>query len=307
MNTELKITLAPFALAVALSGSAMADELPRHQAPAPLWTGFYLGLNAGYLWSGSPNTWVSTLPFINPVLAGTGAATVAEIVATSAARGSTAIIPISLDGFIGGGQIGYNWQFGGNFVAGVEADIQGVAGGANSANAVSASPLPPTPLVWLTSLSTHKSVDYLGTVRGRLGWLIAPTLLAYGAGGLAYGGVTTNFSVFQKIPGADPPEPPPLIGGRPFADTLFGWTAGGGVEWLFLPNWSAKAEYLYYDLGGAAVYASMPFVAPDPNGGLAFINAIRATTRFNGHIVRAGVNYHFDWSALPIELESVRP
>lgn len=293
MNVEMKRTLVSFALALALTGSSKADGL----APPSLWTGFFFGLNAGYLWSASPNTFVSTLPFINPVLAGTGAATVAEIVATSAARGSTAIVPTRLDGFVGGGQIGYNWKFVGPFVAGVEADIQGVAGGASSANAASASPLPPTPLAWLTSLSTHKSLDYLGMARGRLGWLITPTLLAYGAGGLAYGGATTNFSVFQKIPGADPPEPPPLIGVSVYADTRIGWTAGGGMEWLFLPNWSAKVEYLYYDLGGAAAYASTPFVAPDPNGGLAFINAVRATTRFDGRIVRAGVNYHFDWGA----------
>jgi outer membrane immunogenic protein len=116
-----------------------------------------------------------------------------------------------------------------------------------------------------------------------------------------------KFSVFQKIPGADPPEPPPLIGVSAYADTHIGWTAGGGLEWLFLPNWSAKVEYLYYDLGSAAGYASMPFVAPDPNGGLAFINVVRATTRFDGRFVRAGVNYHLDWSALSTERESLRP
>jgi outer membrane immunogenic protein len=307
MSAMMKKTLVLFAFALALTGSAMAEDLAGYDRSPPLWTGFYVGLNAGYFWSGAKNNWVSTTPIINPVRAGTGAATVAEIVATSAARGSTAIVPTCFEGFIGGGQIGYNQKFGDYFIAGMEADIQGIAGGRNSAIGWSASPLPPTPLFWRTSLSTHSSIDFLGTVRGRLGWLITPTLLAYGAGGLAYGGVTMKFSVFQKIPGADPPEPPPLIGVSAYADTHIGWTAGGGLEWLFLPNWSAKVEYLYYDLGSAAGYASMPFVAPDPNGGLAFINVVRATTRFDGRFVRAGVNYHLDWSALSTERESLRP
>ena len=145
MNVEMRKTLAPFALALALTGSSMAEDLASYDRSPPLWTGFYVGLNAGYFWSGAKNNWVSTTPIINPVLAGTGAATVAEIVAVSAARGSTAIIPTWLDGFIGGGQIGYNWNFVSDFVAGLEADIQGIAGGRNSAMGWSASPLPPTP------------------------------------------------------------------------------------------------------------------------------------------------------------------
>lgn len=294
--TSAKMKKALFAVAFAPALAGFAAAAP--QAPPPLWTGFYVGLNAGYAWGESQNSSISTLPIVNPVLAGTGALTIAEIVSGSAALGSTGALPTRSDGFIGGGQVGYNRRRG-DFVAGVEADIQGVAGGVGSGSDWRASPLPPTPLVWLTNLSARKNVDYLGTLRGRFGWLVAPMLLIYGSGGLAYGGVAANFSVFQKIPGADPPDPPALIGGGAFANTRAGWTAGGGLEWLFWPNWSAKAEYLYYDLGGTRLYASMPFVAPDPNGGLAFVNAVEARARFNGHIVRAGVNYHFDWGAPP--------
>ena len=63
-------------------------------------------------------------------------------------------------------------------------------------------------------------------MRGRVGYLITPTLLIYGTGGFAYGQV----SAFG------------------FNTTPTGWTAGGGVEWMFAPHWSAKAEYLYVDL-----------------------------------------------------------
>lgn len=270
-SAEMKKALSIVSAALALAGSAAAEP----QAPPPLWTGFYIGLNAGYTWGESQNSSISTLPIVNPVLVGTGALTIAEIVSGSAALGSTGVLPTRSGGFIGGGQVGYNRRIG-DFVAGVEADIQGVAGGAGSGSDWRASPLPPTPLVWLTNIAARKTVDYLGTLRGRLGWLVTPTLLAYGSGGLAYGGAAANFSVFQKIPGADPPDPPALIGASAFANTRVGWTGGGGLEWLLWPNWSVKAEYLYYDLGGTRLYASMPFVAPDPNGGLAFVNAAEA-------------------------------
>lgn len=221
-SAEMKKALSIVSAALALAGSAAAEP----QAPPPLWTGFYIGLNAGYTWGESQNSSISTLPIVNPVLVGTGALTIAEIVSGSAALGSTGVLPTRSGGFIGGGQVGYNRRIG-DFVAGVEADIQGVAGGAGSGSDWRASPLPPTPLVWLTNIAARKTVDYLGTLRGRLGWLVTPTLLAYGSGGLAYGGSAANFSVFQKIPGADPPDPPALIGASAFANTRAGWTGGG--------------------------------------------------------------------------------
>jgi outer membrane immunogenic protein len=78
-----------------------------------------------------------------------------------------------------------------------------------------------------------------------------------------------------------------------FSDTRVGWTAGGGLEWLFAPNWSAKAEYLYYDLG-AVTYGGSP-IATFTGGALFTLNALQSSTRFNGHVVRAGLNYHFNW------------
>ena len=71
-----------------------------------------------------------------------------------------------------------------------------------------------------------------------------------------------------------------------------GWTGGGGVEWMFLPKWSAKVEYLYYDLGTAT---TTPLQAVYGAKGQ-FSNA-SYQARFNGDVVRAGVNYHFGWGA----------
>jgi len=75
-------------------------------------------------------------------------------------------------------------------------------------------------------------------------------------------------------------------GSANYSNLLVGWTAGGGMEWMFHPNWSVKAEYLYYDLG--AVSTSGPVAGTSPSGApfAAFTLASQASARFNGHIVR---------------------
>jgi outer membrane immunogenic protein len=147
---------------------------------------------------------------------------------------------------------------------------------------------------WVTTTTVSSRLDYLGTVRGRLGWLATPTFLLYGTGGLAYGGVhsstSINFnstSVNGNVPG---------VGSGSFSDTRAGWTAGAGFEWKFFPSWSAKLEYLHYDLG-SVTYATGGFsidIGPTnfPGGGIAAI-ATSTTEHFRGDIVRAGLNYQF--------------
>ncbi|MGJ0620895.1 MAG: outer membrane protein [Methylocystis sp.] len=294
--------LAVSALAL-MSGAAFAADLPHYKAPPPpppppppLWTGFYVGLNAGYTWSNNNSTNIVTFPgFINVG----GVSPLGLNHALSAAAGANAAISTRADGFIGGGQIGYNWQFYNNFLAGIEADIQGVAssnGAGTVSTLVTGAGFPANPT--LTAMTATKRVDYLGTVRGRLGWLFTPTLLVYGTGGLAYGGVTSNAGLF----GAETPPAGPNNGAwataGAFSDTRVGWTAGGGLEWMFWPNWSAKVEYLYYDLG-RVTYALAPIVQTFPAAPY-WTHFPTATTRFNGNIVRVGVNYHFNWGAAPV-------
>jgi outer membrane immunogenic protein len=296
------------ALALALSaGSAFAADLPSRKAPPyvppppPMWTGFYVGLNAGYTFANSNNMVVNSGVLAATAVAPGAAANAAA--AAAAAAGVTGFLPAGNNsGFLGGGQIGYNWQFASNFVAGVEADIQGVAagGGSGSAFTTAVPTAAPAPVgVWVSSTTASKRLDYLGTVRGRIGYLITPTLLVYGTGGLAYGGVSTSLNISQLPTGAALAAAyAPMFGASAFSDTRVGWTAGGGLEWMFMPNWSAKVEYLYYDLGNVAIN-SVPLVAVAP-AGVAFANSAWTTTRFDGHIVRAGVNYHFNWGAAPV-------
>jgi outer membrane immunogenic protein len=298
----LRRTLLTSAGVMALTGAALAADLPS-RAPPPVylppppvftWTGLYIGINAGGTWSN--NNTVNTTAV--PVFA---AATFAPELALSSALATTSV-PVSNSGFIGGGQIGYNYQFANSFVAGIEADIQGVASN-NRAGTVFSSGVPvglPAETINST-VSASKRIDYIGTVRGRLGFTITPTLLVYGTGGLAYGGLKSSVAIFQQnleVPTTNFSTPFSSFGS--LSNSRVGWTAGGGLEWLFAPNWSLKAEYLYYDLG-TATFALSPLTNTFTNGGVAYSSAPFAKARFTGNIVRGGLNYHFNlWGPAPV-------
>jgi outer membrane immunogenic protein len=172
---------------------------------------------------------------------------------------------------IGGGQIGYNWHRGPTWVIGVEADIQG-SGQSDSTTCITLC-RPDAPA--LTRIS--QDLSWFGTVRGRLGWANGAALY-YVTGGWAFGHVKTD-TAFQFNAGA------PALDARSFSDNLSGWTVGGGIETRIAQKWTAKAEYLYMDLGTTAA---------------SFVYASLATFRFataseiHNHVFRAGVNYRFD-------------
>ena len=312
-----KILLSATALSLALTASAFAADLPSRKAPiAPppppmTWTGFYVGLNAGGTFGGSDNAYVTSAPvFLNasPLLLGGAAVAAAAAAATGSGWRGT-----GSSGFIGGGQLGYNYQFGsglGGFgsawLVGVETDIQGVGASSGRSYLNSGAPLA-APFVAGSAVTgvtqVSKTLGYLGTVRGRVGFLFTPTLLVYGTGGLAYGNASSNTNLFQagSPPAFGPTFTPAWAAASSYSDTRTGWTAGGGVEWMFLPNWSAKLEYLYYDLGSinSSSGFSGSFFNPAlaPANGPFFLNGAWTSARFEGHIIRAGANYHFNWAA----------
>jgi outer membrane immunogenic protein len=229
---------------LAISPAPAADIVTRRPAPATVtapafnWTGFYVGLNAGYGWAEQDLT-----------LNGAAAA-------TFSARA---------DGFVGGGQAGYNWQFS-NVVFGIEADIQwaNLDGDSNGGFLIGATPF--------GVVGAH-TTDWFGTVRGRLG-LTWGNWLGYITGGWAYGG--TNGDAVVTGPGVV------LVtsDGRSRTD---GWTIGGGIESMFAPNWSARLEYLFIRFPGET--------ATFLTGGGAVVTA--STNDFDAHVVRVGINYHF--------------
>jgi outer membrane immunogenic protein len=252
---SMKKILSAAAIALGLStGSAFAADLPSMKGPPAYlppppvfsWTGFYVGVNLGGGWRDhtNDNNWA-----LAPVLFG----------------GVPGVGPFGFPvgfvgwgnnnnnsgGVVGGGQIGYNYQFSPWLVVGLETDFQfssiGSGGGGGG---------------WFGGGNVGPRLNSFGTVRGRIGVTpLDPHFLIYGTGGFAYGEVQSD--AFWNS----------------WMRTETGWTAGGGIEWAFLPNWSAKAEYLYTDLSS------------NNNNGWGWGNN-RLQYRFN--TLRAGLNYHFN-------------
>jgi opacity protein-like surface antigen len=285
-----RISAAVFALALA-AGSAFAADLPLRKgppafAPPPVfsWTGLYGGVNIGYgFGNGDSETGAQTL--VRPPFGG-------RIPARAYSAGWS--LPTDLNGVVGGGQLGYNIQYSPWLVLGLEADIQAADLRSHGHGVIG---LPSWRGGNFASVESHQSVDWYGTVRGRVGVTpFDPHLMIYGTGGFAYGQVNRVFNkadVFLGGPGL-------LIGNAVYDDTKVGWTAGGGVEWTpaALPSWSVKVEYLYVDLGSTTLAA----------GGLGAIGAIPAGTGFTAidqaqtrfHTVKAGLNYHFNLAPFPV-------
>lgn len=289
------ILVMAFALAAV---SAQAADLPSRKegslppayAPPPvslpLWTGFHAGLNIGAHFQ---NSAMSTSAGVAQFNDSFGLYGNPGFALASAGLASVQSPTSGVASFIGGGQVGYDYQFGG-FVVGVETDIQGLAGASSSVSSFSAAPVS-SPL--LSTVNVTKNVDYIGTLRARAGYLVTPTLLVYGTAGLAYGGVSSNASVFQSLSNPFFYSSPAWGGAGHYSDTRVGWTAGAGAEWMFLPKWSLKGEYLYYDLGSVTYNAGALANAPVFGGPNIFTNVVQASTRFDGHLARVGVNYHF--------------
>jgi len=292
-------TVCVLALAIGAE-SALAADLPsikgEVKAPAPLWTGLYLGLNGGYGWSQTNGFDYYTFqdgPDLNPI--NNNPSWVAQ------AGTGTGRFGGGMGGFFGGGQLGYNYQYAPSVVLGLEADLQGVTGNSIFHNAFTGAPFngtPPAPLAHpsiITALTGSKNLDYFGTIRGRIGYLVTPTLLGYVTGGVAYG----QIGMSNRVTSFSPEVGNVTIGGDSFSGVRAGWTAGAGLEWSLNPNWSLKAEYLYYDLGATTSEFGLTTYAPTVAVGDNLLTT-RASTHFDGHIVRVGVNYHINWGSAAV-------
>jgi outer membrane immunogenic protein len=207
-----------------------------------------------------------------------------------------AAVPSGFDtkpsGFIGGGQIGYNYQMGW-FVWGVEADFSGTdIKGSNSKTLTAAvvDTVTSTTIVNTISGTGNQKLNWLGTGRARVGVVPFTPLLVYATGGVAYGNVSSEVSFTQSYNFNCFCGPNPTTGAS-ISTTQWGWTAGGGVEWLFAPHWSVRAEFLYYNLGHVSVNTTLTQL----NGaGVPFTTVgITSTADAKGDIVRGGINYKF--------------
>lgn len=216
-------------LAGSASAADLANRYPVKAAVVPVqmfsWTGFYIGGNVGYGWGSNSFDYA------------TGGINYSYNVGNA-------------DGMFGGLQGGYNFQFANNVVVGLEADLEFADMGKD--NVLIGGPI--------AGRFTSQSLDYFGTIRGRVGYAI-DRFLPYFTGGAAW--ANTNFTGPYGVSAGS---------------TSWGWTIGGGLEYAVTNNWTVKAEYLYADFDGQKITY--------PGGDV-------ASSGFSMNTVKAGVNYKF--------------
>jgi outer membrane immunogenic protein len=265
LKLKFVASLAVAISAIAGTGSASAADLgavpygktPAYVVPVYDWSGAYIGVNLGYGWGRSSDT------------SGLGAPAL-----------FTDTVRSNMNGIVGGGQIGYNLQMQ-NWLLGLEADFQGTGQSSNHSFTCPAGVctstllggfLPvPGPAV---SATLRQQLDFFGTVRGRAGLVVTPTVLLYATGGLAYGQVDSNST---------------LIGSTRAQNYNLGWTVGGGIEGSIGGNWTARLDYLYVDLGTVSGTFGSTIVAA---GGATLLTS-NFSSRVTDNIVRVGLNYRF--------------
>ncbi|MDH6229586.1 outer membrane immunogenic protein [Mesorhizobium soli] len=187
------------------TGAFAADIVVPEVIPVFSWTGAYVGLNAGF----GGGKFKHELPVVGP---------------------APSFNPSS-NGFVGGVQVGYNYQID-QWVVGAEADFQGASiKGETDLGSLVGGP----------KLGTK--LDWYGTVRARAGVLATDRLLVYATGGLAYGHTKTFIE--------------DAVFGISESKTKAGWTVGAGVEYAVTDHVSLKTEYAYTDLGKAQVLEGM--------------------------------------------------
>jgi outer membrane immunogenic protein len=269
-------------LAIGAVGSAHAADMgpPPMVAKAPPppppsyynWTGFYIGGNGGGGWG-----------HLSATTAGT------SLIGVETASGSS-----TSSGGLAGGQIGFNYQFDPHWVAGIEADGDWahIASTGSGCSTFSASNFPAiAPVGSVASCATESgALNDFGTVRGRLGYAWNNVLL-YGTGGWAWGNNSATHTMTCAGAGC-PGATLAFTGGNySYSNSLSGWTAGAGIEWGFLPNWTLRVEYLHLEFDNVVTNAA----GSDVIAGFANTFTVHSVSSGGVDLVRVGVNYLFNF------------
>lgn len=268
--------------ALLFAGAIMVPTIAQADATKPagstqavmLWAGPYGGIVAGYEASNRA-VGVTTSDPQGSLVDPSGLTQVVLLPGSLAADRSSAFA---------GAELGYNALLGRHVLLGIEADLNAVgktARGVSTASFTDAK----QPVPNYTSLNTAQTrINYLSTVRARLGYAIGP-VLGYATAGLAFGRVKSAASFAISNTG----NPPSDTYSGNSSKVEAGYSIGGGLEYMLSPNISVKAEYLYYQLNTLSYTASPDtFTATDQPGvsqGVSY--------RPTGQFVRVGVNFHF--------------
>jgi outer membrane immunogenic protein len=241
------------ALCAGLCQGASAADLGVRAAPppapvviAPTWTGLYIGGNVGAGWAKNDTSISGAIP---AAILGIGAATPFSLPLASQ----------TMTGFIGGLQGGYNYQFG-TFVVGIEAD--GDWGNVNGTAPC------------LVVISCTSKISSLWDVGGRAGVVVDKALVYIKGGGAS---ASTNFNANVALAG--------LNVGTSTSTNRSGAFLGTGIEYAFLPGWSAKVEYDYYDFGTKTVSSGVTAAG--------VTLPLSASSKLTEQTVKFGVNYKF--------------
>ncbi|MBV9348978.1 MAG: porin family protein [Pseudolabrys sp.] len=259
--------LAASAVAISTTSYAadMAVKAPIKAPVADPWTGPYVGGNVGY----SFGRWSSTN-------------TAAGATSFFAATGLVSSTTPNVDGWIAGGQVGYNWRHQ-NWVFGLEGDLQW--SGERASNGGTATlltiPLADGTISLAGTVDNQWRLNWFGTLRPRAGILVDPTLLVYVTGGLAvastkFSNSTTATATTRNGAGAVTATATATIANSE-TQTRAGWTLGAGAEKKISDKWSAKIEYLFLGLGTHTF--------------LSGTTSTPVSVRLQDHIVRVGLNY----------------
>ena len=246
-TTTLKLSAGLVALLLAGGAAGAADlgpitynkAAPPIAAPITDWTGFYSGIHGGYGWGNAALD--DTTLFANP----------------------------TPQGYVFGGQAGYNWQYGAAIVVGLEADYS-VANLTDSQTITAVGVIGRLPVGASATLATK--IDDLATVRSRAGFLVLPNVLLYGTGGIAWAHSSATDTLTVRAGNATA-----TTTSTGYADN-FGWVAGVGAEVKVWDHILVRGEFLHYD------FADLTYTVP------AFGSA---NAKVTADIARAAVSYKF--------------
>lgn len=253
------------------------------------WTGYYVGANAGY-WNAANIHLTSTGSpgYVNQAYQ-PGASNIANALAQLAGNSSS----LNSFGFIGGGQVGYNREYSKGILLGISADLDYATNADNNITMQKTVNLVDYDESYAGSLAVNQRINYLGTVRARLGYLYTPNFLIFATGGFAYGNVTLD-AAWRAQESLGHAIFPTINTQNSSSNTRAGWVAGAGIEWLFNPNWSAMLEYTYYSLSNFTVPTTLAqtnaSISPTTLWGTATTNTALSLSVWS---IRVGLNYHF--------------